>query len=297
MASRHLLVVITCLASLLGLAHWIERPSDHALPTPFPTGPLIAAATTADREFPAAAAGGEGKGEDQCTIVSIHNRKGCVFDGRAHLRAAGADAAIPNPAQSSVEGGGLGWAAAAAAALGGKGQGPPSMQELRRPKGQAYGPPQMTRWKDRVEVTASEALDLQPLFDARPVGYGGADVATSFRAPPLAGDGGRPHTLWLLGDTFLGRVDVEKGRRLPGYFVHNSVAVVPEWGTNAAEEADPAQVAFWHNVSAAGCPSSLFRHPSEVARGEENECHEGGVYWWPVAGVGVDLSGDPQVGG
>lgn len=285
MASRHLLVAVTCLASLLGLAHWIERPADHTLPTPFPTGgPLVAAAAPADGDGPTTAA----VESNQCTIVFIHNRKGCVFDGRAPLRAAGADGAIPNPAQD-VGAGGRGWAAAAAAALG--------SEQRQRPPGQAYGPPQTTRWRGRVEVTASEALDLQPLFDARPLGYGGADVAASFRAPPLDGDGGRPHTLWLLGDTFLGRVDTGKGRRLPGYFVHNSVAVVPEWGDPSAE-ADPARVAFWHNVSAAsGCPSSLFRHPSEVTKGEENECHEGGEYLWPVAGVGVDLSGDAKVGG
>lgn len=149
--------------------------------------------------------------------------------------------------------------------------------------------------QDRLEVTASEALDLQPLFDARPLGYGGADVAASFRAPPLDGDGGRPHTLWLLGDTFLGRADKERGQRLPGYFVHNSIAAVPVW-SDPGKEADPARVAFWHNVSAAGgCPSSLFRHPSELQQegggGEnDNECHEGGQYLWPVAGMGVDLS-------
>lgn len=141
-----------------------------------------------------------------------------------------------------------------------------------------------------MEITASEALDLQPLFDARPLGYGGADVAASFRAPPLDGDEGKPHTLWLLGDTFLGRVKKERGQRLPGYFVHNSVSLLPVW-SDPAKEADPAQVAFWHNVSAAsGCPSSLFRHPSELEN--ENECHEGGQYLWPVAGMGVDLSGE-----
>jgi hypothetical protein len=149
----------------------------------------------------------------------------------------------------------------------------------------------------RVEVTANEALDLQPLFDARPLGYGGADVAASFRAPPLDGDGGAPHTLWLLGDTFLGRVEKGKGQRLPGYFVHNSVGLLPVW-RDPAREADPSKVAFWHNVSAitGGCPSSLFRHPSEVAAGVEDECHEGGQYLWPVAGVGVDLSRNAQVG-
>ncbi len=285
MASRQLLVVTACLASLLGLASWMERPSGRLLETP----PVVEAAAAATEG--ASAAPGASRAEDQCTIVFIDNRKGCVFDGRAHLREAGADAAIPNPmptppASGAVEGGGVGWAAAA---LAGQSSMPP-----KPPSGQPCGPPQTTLWRERVEMTASEALDLQPLFDARPVGYGGADVAASFRAPPLDGDGAKPHTLWLLGDTFLGRVDTDKGQRLPGYFVHNSVATVPVW-RDPGREADPGQVAFWHNVSAAGCPASLFRHPSELRAGAENECHEGGEYLWPVAGVAVDLSGDPQV--
>lgn len=160
MPSRQLLVVLTCLASLLGVAHWFERPSAHQLQTPFPTGPLVAAATRASaspEEEPPSTTDKRAEAE-QCTIVFIHNRKGCVFDRRAHLREAGADAAIPNrqpiplagPTAAKAWGGGgdLGWAAAAALGSGGQG---PVIPELvkRRPKGEAYGPPQTTVWRVR----------------------------------------------------------------------------------------------------------------------------------------------------
>jgi len=151
-------------------------------------------------------------------------------------------------------------------------------------------------------------------MDCRSTGYGGADVATSFLSPPFQNDGGKPHSLWLLGDTFLGQMEEggrEGGRRrVPGYFVHNSVAFVPVWEA-PGEEAAPEEVVFWHGLSsspssssssssldeggregggAGGCPASLFRVASEKERKDENECHEEGEYLWPVSGLGVDLS-------
>jgi len=174
-------------------------------------------------------------------------------------------------------------------------------------------------------------------MDCRSSGYGGADVATSFLSPPFQTDGGKPHSLWLLGDTFLGKMTEaepqeggrEGGRkRVPGYFVHNSVALVPVWEA-PGKEANPEEVVFWHGISSSpssvssasekggkegvfppfpleeggkegeggregggggGCPASLFRVASEKERKDENECHEGGEYLWPVSGLGVDLS-------
>lgn len=209
--------------------------------------------------------------------MEIHNRKGCLYEAKGVLPT-DTDAVIPNPhsigASPSPTQSWLG---------GGRHFKAPSAD------GRAFGLPQTTAWRDGVKVTASEAVDLQPLMDCRAEGYNGADVATSFRAPPFDGDGGKPHTMWLLGDTFLGKM--EGNKRLPGYFVHNSVATAPVWPHPAAQ-ADPAQVVFWHNVSeAGGCPASLFRVASEKARTDENECHEGGEYLWPVSGMGVDLQG------
>lgn len=94
--------------------------------------------------------------------------------------------------------------------------------------------------------------------------------------------------MWILGDTFLGQM--EGRHRLPGFFVHNSVATAPIW-THPSKEADPSAFKFWYNVSSAaegGCPSSLFR----LEKDGDNECHEGGEYLWPVSGLGIDLQAD-----
>lgn len=178
MGSRQLLVVATCLASLLGLAHWMERPAGRVLQTPFPTGggpgastiPMTSAAeeTPVASVWPESGKAVEEKKEegDRCTIVFIHNRKGCVFDGRAHLREAGIDAAIPNPAlppppssssSSSFSGAAAatkewGWAAAAAGLGGDKALHAPPARLGPHPKGQPYGPPQTTLWKVRART-------------------------------------------------------------------------------------------------------------------------------------------------
>lgn len=183
MAPQQLLVLGAGLASLLALMHWIqERPSGRMLESPVLTGGGAVASiapAAAEEDVPehvsARAGARAGKaaadmvagssGHDRCTIVYIHNRKGCVFDGRAHLPESGADAAIPNPAAASTSppaarararagagagaahgaevGSGAGWAAAAL-----NGGAPEQQQRLKRPpKGQPFGPPQTTMWK------------------------------------------------------------------------------------------------------------------------------------------------------
>lgn len=150
--ARQLLAVAACLASLLAMVHWMERPSSgRMLATNLV--PASSVATTADKAAAAATGGG---GRDQCTIVFIHNRKGCVFGNRTHLWEAGADAAIANPTPEGV----AGWAAAPLSG------GNPDhhhhqqhQQRLKRPpKGQPFGPPQKSLWKVCERGAAAAAV-------------------------------------------------------------------------------------------------------------------------------------------
>jgi hypothetical protein len=148
------------------------------------------------------------------------------------------------------------------------------------------GMPTVSQWRD-VRITARAAEDLQPLFDVRREGWLGADVATSFRLPPRdegeGGDGGR--YLWLFGDTLVGRSTPDKRRR-GAYFIHNSVAVLPAFDASGPHPA-PDDVAFAWNVSAGGCPASIF-----VRRHQDDECLHEEEYLWPISGMGVSY-GEP----
>lgn len=163
--------------------------------------------------------------------------------------------------------------------------------------------PATVHYKDGVTISASEAADLQPLFDARKKGWLGADVATSFRFPPPPStpfadiDPKRPpdasapgarsqQSLWLFGDTFVGFSS--RTRRLPdAFFLHNTVATTPRFpaaSPKGRRSLQPSDVSFHWNVSQGGCPTSVF-----VRTVQDNECTLTHSYLWPVSGLGVAL--------
>lgn len=170
-----------------------------------------------------------------------------------------------------------------------------------------------------IEIIATEAEDLQPLFSVRNAGWLGADVATSFRFPPrhhtgLRTSGVATSTLdatqgpgdgraegpkkegdvgeeaehgkymWLFGDTLLGYANED--RRLSGaFFLHNSVAFLPVINVSDphAKPLGPEDVVFAWNVSKGGCPVSIFvRGPPQ-----DDECVHTQDYLWPISGIGV----------
>lgn len=94
----------------------------------------------------------------------------------------------------------------------------------------------------------------------------------------------------LVGDTFIGETQPSTSTRLPGYFVRNAVALVPNWpqGDKGARSED---VTFHWNQSAEGCHVSLFRFPTQ-ARQSADECANDGEYMWPLSGLGVRLAPD-----
>jgi hypothetical protein len=94
----------------------------------------------------------------------------------------------------------------------------------------------------------------------------------------------------LVGDTFIGETQPSTSTRLPGYFVRNAVALVPNWpqGEKGARSED---VTFHWNQSAEGCHVSLFRFPTQ-ARQSADECANDGEYMWPLSGLGVRLAPD-----
>jgi hypothetical protein len=147
--------------------------------------------------------------------------------------------------------------------------------------------PYTTTWRGRVGLRATDAADLQPLFNARPLGYLGADVAASLVAPPaLLPNGslsqGGLTTIWLFGDTLLGRSLPLQGQRVAaGYFIHNSVALVPR-----SRRVQPEDVRFvWGGGQLLGpqaprdepCPRAVFRVPGAPV----DECSDdAGAYVW-----------------
>lgn len=128
--------------------------------------------------------------------------------------------------------------------------------------------------------STTEAEDLQPLMDVRSKGFLGADVATSFRMPPVKGK--TEKYMWIFGDTFVGYSD--KNRRLPwAYFIHNSLAFLPEM---AGEKKDAKMVKFEWNITDSGCPSSIFNE-----KVVDDECAPELMYYWPISGIGVSYKG------
>ena len=152
----------------------------------------------------------------------------------------------------------------------------------------------VSQWRG-VTITASAAEDLQPLFDVRREGWLGADVATSFRLPPR--QEGEPREdgryLWLFGDTLVGRASDTKRRR-GAYFIHNSVAVLPEHGGGNASSGgappSPDDVAFAWNVSQGGCPASVF-----VRKHLDDECAHEEEYLWPISGISASYGRQARV--
>lgn len=83
--------------------------------------------------------------------------------------------------------------------------------------------------------------------------------------------------------------------RLPGFFVRNSVAIVPRW-SGGAREAVPEDVRFHFNRTKDGCYVSLFRWQQDGHHSAADECANEGQYLWPLAGVGVRVQGHrPQL--
>ncbi len=152
-------------------------------------------------------------------------------------------------------------------------------------------------WRD-IQITATEADDLQPLFAVRNEGWLGADVATSFRFPPLRPRGAeeddllrleRKKYMWLFGDTLLGYANPD--RRLAGaFFLHNSIAFLPGFNRSdpAASPPQAEDVTFAWNISRGGCPISVF------VRGDpqDDECVHTQEYLWPISGMGVSYLED-----
>lgn len=104
-------------------------------------------------------------------------------------------------------------------------------------------------------VTARAAPEWNARFE-RTNGWIGADGAYSI---PL----GNGRTLWLYGDTFLGRVT--HGRRTDAVMIHNSIAL--QNGTRAP--------AFHHRTDARGRPGAFFPSPAP------------GHHLWPLHGIRV----------
>jgi hypothetical protein len=126
-------------------------------------------------------------------------------------------------------------------------------------------------------LTVSPAPELNSLFAARRLGFLGADVATSFRLPSVAGYG---DYLWLFGDTFLGTSDGTARDRASMTLVHNSIAFTP-----AGHDLAPSDVAFYWPVDAHGKPTELFK----PQHGESD------MMLWPVTGFSVEYEGTAKV--
>jgi len=138
---------------------------------------------------------------------------------------------------------------------------------------------------DDISFQASQATDLQPLFNARRKGWIGGDVATSFLFPPSPYEVNSTNEyMWLFGDTLIGRT-VRGETRAPGaYFIHNSIAFVPE-AQKDIDTVDPSMVKFaWNTSTYELCPRSIF-----IGYEGENECDADPKYdyQWPVSGMSV----------
>jgi len=107
----------------------------------------------------------------------------------------------------------------------------------------------------RLEVVPLPAWDAA--FEPRS-GWAGGDGAYS-----TALGGGR--TLWLFGDTFVGRV--EGGRRVQAQLIANSLAVQP------GGRPGPGSLEFFYRSDGGGLPLAAFPPP------------DGGAWFWPLHAV------------
>jgi hypothetical protein len=116
-------------------------------------------------------------------------------------------------------------------------------------------------WLAGCHLQPRLAVAPLPAWDAafdRASGWVGGDGASS---TPLGG--GR--TLWLFGDTFVGRV--EGGRRVQAQLIANSLAVQP------GGQPGPGSLEFFYRNDAAGLPLAAFAPP------------DGGAWFWPLHAV------------
>ena len=113
---------------------------------------------------------------------------------------------------------------------------------------------------------------LQPMFDARPVGWLGADCSTSIAMEPSNGECQR--VLWLFGDTLIGNLTDNGKQRDWKYFIHNSVSITEVCG---GKPPSPSEVPFYWSKDSNNNPFALF-NPPDVANGS---------YYWVTAGVSL----------
>jgi hypothetical protein len=109
--------------------------------------------------------------------------------------------------------------------------------------------------KPRLEIVSLPAWDAA--FEPRS-GWAGGDGAYSTNL-------GSGWTLWLFGDTFVGRV--EGGRRVQAQLIANSLAVQP------TGHPGPGVPEFFHRVDAGGLPLAAFAPPAD------------GGWFWPLHAV------------